>query len=202
MAKRISIGGKVVVLIKDTLDLADISTFFIIGHGTKVAGKFVVNMEVNFPWGIDNYGWYEWDTGFPLKSIYTHYRQGIPIGLTQSTHYEIKRKPRHGAMADSLTTPLLSKSVNEIPNIDLTVDDLTVDFCEEMLNTFYTEGGAEDDVGVVCLQGAAKLADVFRYLSLAMKGSYADLLVFCLCCSVKKGEEHEADNRAAGYVKL
>jgi len=197
--KRLFIGGNVVVLIKDELDLDDVSTFFIVGHGTKVSETFTVGMEVWFPWGIDNYGWYQRQSGFDLLDIYTHYRQRRPMELT-STLYPAKTVRSPGALADCLTTPLLTRRVNEVPNIDLTPEDLDIDFCEQMLATYAIDGGKEN-IGILCLTGAEKLSSIFQYLTGVTRNNDGNLLAICVCCSVKKGQEHAADNRAAGYVE-
>ncbi|MFC3943299.1 hypothetical protein CCU68_25360 [Pseudomonas gingeri NCPPB 3146 = LMG 5327] len=202
MPQRISIDKNVMALIMDGVDFDTVSIFYIVGHGTKIDKRFIADMSVYFPWGIDNYGWYESDTGFPLLEIYNCYRRRGQMGRTPSTSYDIQKvaTPSKGA---SNETPLLSTRKSVIPDISLTPKDLNVAFCERMLAKYYLDGGGLDDVGIVCLTGDKKLSEVLSSLNKAPHGGqYSDLLVICLCCSVARGDEHNADSRAQGYSQL
>ncbi len=211
-----AIGSDAVALVKDDVVFDEVSIFFIIAHGIKVDGKFVSNFSIHFPWGFDNFGWYDKETGFPLQEIYRNFRQGRRQGLTQNVSLKSELAPTQSpldislsgflptetSVRDSLNEPLLTRTTCEVPNINLTPRDLTPEFCEKMLLKYYLDGGSED-VGIVCLKKDAKLDDVLRLLGAALKmDKYSDVLAICLCCSVVSGDEGNAHNRAAGYVQV
>jgi len=211
-----AIGSHAVALVKDDVVFEDVSIFFIIAHGIKVEGKFISNFSIYFPWGVDNFGWYDTDNGFPLQEIYRNLRQGRPQGLTPNLSLKSELAPTQSpldillsgilptktSVRASWEEPLLTRTICEVPNINLTPKDLTPIFCEKMLLKYYLDGGTED-VGIVCLKKDEKLDDVLRLLGVALKmDKYSDVLAICLCCSVASGDEGNAHNRADGYVQV
>jgi len=205
MTTTTALGKTVYLLTADKVTIDDVGTYFVIAHGVQQKSLITVSgFELYFPWGINNFGWYESDTGFPLADIYRNYRLGRSQGLPASTRFAADTQPTPSSLAEGLTTPLLAKQINRVPEIALDPQDLNLEFCERMLTTYYTASPYAEAIGILCLSGKSTLGEVMTFFSLALKKSdnVSDVLVISLCCSVKRGEEASAMARAAGYVQI
>lgn len=190
-------------MLKDDVDLKNVSLFFLIAHGTMTEKRTYTNLELYFPWGLTNFGWYTSGEGFPLYEIYRNYRMGYSQGITKSTLIVNYSVPSLSSLGNNLSQPLLSQTPSCVPEITLTPKDLDIKLCEKMLKEYYKKSDITEDPGILCIDKDTTLSIVLASLSLKLKEikSFTDPVIICLCCSVKKGDEQSAMYRSEGYVQ-
>lgn len=224
MSQRIHLDNEVYLIHNDNLETDKISTFFVIAHGEQAKDTFLSDFQLYFPWGINEFGWYNRTEGFDIYNIYRNYRTGTVEGLTTPSQFSVTTTSNPGALSDTLSSPFQSRSQSTIPNIDLTANDLNVDFCEKMLTKYNTNTASDmypNDIGILCVKKTSTLKKVLSALKIKLSGEKQDLLskakrffsssksknnsdvlVICLCCSVVAGGDGDAMNRAEGYKMM
>lgn len=204
------LGNNVLLIHRLDIGVEDLNTFFLVAHGVQQINQFGLDRRTTlyFPWGVGQFGLYETGVGFPLHEIMMNERFGRKQGFTNPDRLVSKEIT---GTHTGITSPLLHFDDVASPDIALEAKDLDEEMCEQMLSKFYSDTRHYRfpvHVGVICLDSNSSGSTVTKKLSEVLAQIYpnlsrcANIMVYCLCCSVKEGDDHRATVEAEGYVAL